>query len=480
MTKKLISILFVFIFLLSASITASAEGGLLRNTGLWGISRTNYKKQCTDEYEEFSIGKRKALVFRNRAVETYIFDCYYYFGVKQADRSYFGLSDILYILPNNENQYSSEALAKAYQDLVGLVVREYGEPTQAAGQETTWALDGLTAKVCIGPFSSYTGSAADTAAIVFSCSAPASSVYEPASSLPRGAAMNFVYTLSGQTTAVPFGVTAAEVPELVKGKLKKCKMPLWSDPDGKTKEQSGYYFRDKNPKFTVFDLPLDDVRYFFTYLYSEDGADQTRENAQLYLVKFSPKYSVKKSGIDSVIKSLTAEYGSPDLMETYTTALLLYNGTRRNSKTYHRTYTWKCGGNTGIKLTYDAPDYQTGYEDIIFYIGKTDMDATIKAGKTDRTPSAVKTSVKSGSITFTEKTTGKAHTLEKGTIVCITGYDAATNRFIATFTKTTSTARTTRTSIEINTKSEDFEGYVDGNGLSTSRKDLLAHFSAGQ
>ena len=316
--------------------------------------------------------------------------------------------------------------------------------------------------------------------------------------LSEQVSFNFTYYMNNKEKKIlDFGLTPDEICEQIfgGGKIKKTyfdesQLPFWSDPSELTSEYLGY-------STTAYSVPNSQI--FFQgqlvnniVLYCADQIDENGINydidlSQLYMVKVTlSSETFDKATWDRFIDSFTGKYGKPKKDESskkiYEAALLqmgqyIINGGKEYIL-YNRVYTWNGAHHTGIRISADYNDEKNRYENIMIFIGKTDMDSLLKAGKKNvNAASASQVTVASGlQVTVEKKTIAlrdehkkTIQKLEVGTVLEIVGYDHDMNMFTAIVVDGSSSAQEKVTKVS-------FDGYVYGDNLSVSRAELLEKY----
>ncbi len=149
----------------SLSIAQSGDGQALE----WGMSRSAFRKSySSEEFIEKEVGGKKALMLSGVRIDEYTMDVYYYFGEKADGKSYYGLSDIVYLIPAGSKMFSGSALKKNYDGLVKIVTNQYGKPVSNKNNQALWTTDYFTIAVITNSFEMFTGSSYETVGVVYS------------------------------------------------------------------------------------------------------------------------------------------------------------------------------------------------------------------------------------------------------------------------------------------------------------------------
>ena len=252
------------------------------------------------------------------------------------------------------------------------------------------------------------------------------------------------------------------------------KMPYWSDPSSLTPQNSGYYGAFYCEPFKG--IKIDGLELYCAYQYSDTGFDTSMDKAQLYLAAYYCTGQIENSRFQSLINEFTREYGKPRISETSTTESMIYNFRPMKITTYYRSYIWKCGNNTGIHIKEQHGEQNSNHSNVVIYIGKTNMDASLREGKLSNGPTYIQTSVRAETISLKDENGKYKKTLAQGTTLTVTGYNKNLDLFSIQFSESKTGKETSGGSLYIYATTQEEEGYINGNGLSVSRSELLDHF----
>ena len=268
------------------------------------------------------------------------------------------------------------------------------------------------------------------------------------------------------------------------GKIKKTyfdesQLPFWSNPLEVTSGYIGYSttgYSTSNSQIFFQGQSVSNIVLYCANRIDENGVIYNIDSSQLYMVKLklsSDSYSKKE--FEKFIDSFTGKYGKPNKKETsenmFSGAMMqigryvIKDGI--DYTVYHRTYTWMGAKYTGIQIMADYNDNTKSYENITIYIGKTNMDSLLKAGKkiVKSVDSGTQLTVEKKRIALRDENKKTIQKLEVGTVLQITGYDKDLDMFSVIVLDGGS-----------NAAYGSFDGYVYGDNLSISRAELLKQF----
>lgn len=167
--KRCLSFLLVCLLSFSVLSAFAATANINPSPEWWGMSRSAFKNAYnTYPFEEIDAGEQKALLLKGGKAGEYTLDMYFYFGEKPAGKSYYGLSDVVYLVPVEEKKFSNSALKKMYNGLADIISETNGQPVKSASTQSQWELPYYSITVGIDSFKDFNGSDFDTVAVIFS------------------------------------------------------------------------------------------------------------------------------------------------------------------------------------------------------------------------------------------------------------------------------------------------------------------------
>ena len=167
--KRVVALAVALMWAVSAWALAAAPVDLMPDGDAWGRSRTNIKGEFEDvKLQEVEVGEYKALTASGVAVSDYPMDVYFVFGVKEAGKSYYGLSSLVYMLPLEGGKKISDAnLTKCYKALLKNLRSELGKPDESNDTRAAWITEDCLVELSIGKYKEYNGSSNKTVALSF-------------------------------------------------------------------------------------------------------------------------------------------------------------------------------------------------------------------------------------------------------------------------------------------------------------------------
>ena len=167
--KRFVSLLIVCVLSLSMVSAFAATANINPSPEWWGMSRTAFRNAFKNyPFEEIDVGDEKALVLRGGNAGDYTLDMYFYFGEKPAGKTYYGLSDVIYLIPMEDKKFSNNNLKKIYSGLVDIVSETNGQPYQSTSSVSQWNLDNYDIAAGIDSFVAFNGSEDKTVGVIFS------------------------------------------------------------------------------------------------------------------------------------------------------------------------------------------------------------------------------------------------------------------------------------------------------------------------
>ena len=166
--KRYISLMLIYVLLLSM-LSANAASYLDPKPEWWGMSRSAVLKEMSYlPFKELDVNDRKVLVLRGLVAGIHKTDNYFYFGEKPSGKSYYGLSDYLWIISIPSKKFTNSKLKSIYDEMVELVSETHGQPYQSSSKASQWDCDDYSITVMIDSFKDFNGSDDKTVAIIYS------------------------------------------------------------------------------------------------------------------------------------------------------------------------------------------------------------------------------------------------------------------------------------------------------------------------
>ena len=293
-------------------------------------------------------------------------------------------------------------------------------------------------------------------------------------SLATGKAV-FSYTHDAITEEIKWGLKMNDQPSELTFRKKQANLPFWYDPSTTSSHVSGYSCSPAITRLKYKGQSVSELTIFYSYEYDHDGI-KSKDNCSLYMIKASLG-NVSNGVFNAIIRDFKKAYGNPIKIEGKSSSFLITNGFMGNTYTYEYDYSWDCSQETGVRVTASKSEMNNYYEDVIVYMGKTNMDATLEAEKT-KNVSAVSyvTATKAKSVYVTNEKGITIMSLEPGSVLRITGYNSEKRQFHVQFTINESRSSFSSSGISLSSSSSEYEGYISGEGLVVSRDYLTRLF----
>ncbi|MBR0408373.1 MAG: hypothetical protein IJI53_10085 [Clostridia bacterium] len=303
-----------------------------------------------------------------------------------------------------------------------------------------------------------------------------------ASALSENRQIEFSYSVGKEKKKLEWGSSIEELQDMningisERSNFLKVQLPFWSDTSKLTSQKCGYESSTNNADVKFYGVDIRNVKLYYVCQFDEKGVVDDKSLAQLYMIELGVSIlDVNDNKIRNMLNNLSNAFGKPRLNETFEQGYITYigNGGFYNGpyKKYHRIYTWSGADKTGMRLSLDYTDFNKSYENISIVLGKTNMDAILKKGKTSALviASASQVTVEKKTIALRDKNKKTIGKLEVGTVLQIVGYDKDLNMFAAIVV-------TDHSNVEEKAAKGSIDGYVYGDNLSVNRAELLEEY----
>lgn len=192
--KRWICLLAALALALPGSFPAAARAektAFVPDPAWWGKSRDGFLTVSgLKGLTETVIDRRTVLVLRGLDLEGGLrADVYFRFGRMEAGKKFYGLDEIVLVIPPGKGGYTKEELRSAEETLHALLAGSCGEAARQTPSETVWELDDCQASLSVRSFRAYTGSRRTTAGVVWTRKA----TYRPSGNKTADAAALRVY-----------------------------------------------------------------------------------------------------------------------------------------------------------------------------------------------------------------------------------------------------------------------------------------------
>lgn len=281
---------------------------------------------------------------------------------------------------------------------------------------------------------------------------------------------------------IQWGSHIEDLPDDLQYSVSQNELPFWGDPTKTADYLAGFVVSLRNLSHFLELGPfyVEDVNLYYTKQFDIEGYVDDIGTAQLYMAEYTigRVFSISKDDINRFIDENTKKFGEPLLIKKTTKSQINHGNGWETAKTRHRDYVWTASGNTAIRLKYDYESWSERYTDVIIYIGRTDFDQSIKAGKLSSPLAFIQVTVADKPISFFDKDGTHLLDLKKGTELLLTNYDSDSDMFCADVVVSDSSfVASGDYSFFSSGWASEYDGFVTGKGLSISRKDLLQHFA---
>ena len=288
--------------------------------------------------------------------------------------------------------------------------------------------------------------------------------------------VSFSYSYSNEEHEIPWGSPLTELPEKLDVSVYEDYLPLWSEPSTYTTGDAGFEVSIDAFSLYINNQSVSDLELYYAYNYSEEGYSSEKQDSSLYMVKYEPMWSLDEREFEKLLSDYTEKYGEPIMTETTSEGILFTSGGQQTSITYHRDYLWTGAESTGLRIRCDYEPWRGDYDNVEFFLGKTNLDATLLAGKLCEGASPIHASTVAASIVLLDENGSYICEIPYNTDLLVTTYDPDLNMFGVNFTLVESSTSISGGSISVSSSSVEYSGYISGTGLSIEYSDLLAHF----
>ncbi len=165
----------LFSILLAAMLLIGLVPGLAEDAGFnppdewWGMSKTSFTQTYRDEkFTELEVDGRKALLLEGLAfTDDVTVDVYFRFAEKEAGKSYYGISEIIYLVPLQSKRYSDADLKSLTKKLQAIIVGQNGKADASDSSETVWNEEGFTVTLAAKAYRKLNGSSNKTVGVTY-------------------------------------------------------------------------------------------------------------------------------------------------------------------------------------------------------------------------------------------------------------------------------------------------------------------------
>ena len=179
MDRRIVSLLLCLTLVLSVvpfmSAAAAEEVGLNPPPEWWGMSRTAFTSAYKDEqFTEIEVDKTKALVLPGiEFTGDLTLDMVFRFAEKEAGKSWYGLSEIVYLTPLTGKKFTDSQLKTYFKDLQKILVNQNGKASKTGTDEAVWELDDVTVTLAVKAYRKLNGSSNKTVGVTYTRGAAA-------------------------------------------------------------------------------------------------------------------------------------------------------------------------------------------------------------------------------------------------------------------------------------------------------------------
>ena len=171
MKLRIISLLMCLTLVLSAvpCLAAAEEVGLNPPEEWWGMSKTAFTNAYKDEkFDEIEVDKTKALVLSGvEFTKDLTLDMVFRFAEKEEGKSWYGLSEIVYLVPMQSKKFTDNQLKSYYKDLQKIIVNQNGKADKSGTDENVWELDAYTVTLAAKAYRKLNGSSNKTVGVTY-------------------------------------------------------------------------------------------------------------------------------------------------------------------------------------------------------------------------------------------------------------------------------------------------------------------------
>ena len=197
MYRRTGSFLLACILLFCAFSSALADAVVLNPPAeWWGVSKTAFAKAYPDEeFTEIDVKEQKALVLPSVAFsEDLTLDMYFCFFRKEAGKSYYGLSEILYLIPLETGRFTDAQLNSRFKTLQKIITAQNGKADRTDTNTAVWDFEEYTITLAAKSYKDFTGSTKKTVGVTYSRADAA------AAAAKGGSAKNGALTVSAKAS----------------------------------------------------------------------------------------------------------------------------------------------------------------------------------------------------------------------------------------------------------------------------------------
>lgn len=193
MDRRIVSLALCLMFVFSAlpciSSARAEDVGLNPPPEWWGMSRTAFTSAYKDEkFTEIEVDKTKALVLPGVAfTKDLTLDMVFRFAEKEAGKSYYGLSEIVYLTPLTGKKFTDDQLKAYFKDLQKILVTQNGRANRSNADEAVWEKEDVTVTLAVKAYRKLNGSSNKTVGVTYTRAAAAETDKTKTSSGSRGA-----------------------------------------------------------------------------------------------------------------------------------------------------------------------------------------------------------------------------------------------------------------------------------------------------
>ena len=171
MKTKLLSFLLALVLVMSALPLAVSAEDLYLNPpdDWWGMSKTAFTNTYKDDkFTELEIDGLKALVL-TPMVETddLTLDVYFRFAEKPAGKSYYGISEVTYLVPLEGSRYTDAQLKTLFNKVRTILVHQNGRASKRESTQAVWNLEDFTITLAIKAYRKYNRSTNKTVGVTY-------------------------------------------------------------------------------------------------------------------------------------------------------------------------------------------------------------------------------------------------------------------------------------------------------------------------
>ena len=256
-------------------------------------------------------------------------------------------------------------------------------------------------------------------------------------------------------------------------------VPYWSAPDVETEIKDGYRagqdnFISRQNKLDRFSV--DKITLYYACEFNESGYTESVDNASLYMAEYNMAPWTSDWEIDPFIEKCTAKYGEPLINEAANKGLTMSGNSWSSTVRYDREYLWRGAADTALRLVFNCDSHNNRISACKVYIGKTNYDVSLKAGKLTQAPNFVRALVAVDNLPLYDKNGSLQVKMKYGQELVITGYNQQDDMFNADAVIIETQTTIDGQSIKSSSTRYDYTGKMKGDGLNVDRDDLIYYF----